>query len=122
MEWLRLISAVLLALPLLVFGSNYFLHFFPMPPGDGSSGDRLLQAMREGGLMSFIAFSHVVVGVLLLVPQTRFPGAILQLPISIGIVSFHISMQPRGLPPGLIMLLLNLGAVADPVHLRGLFM
>jgi len=60
MKVLRIISAVLLALPLLVFGDNYFLHLFPMPPGDGSAGDQLLQAMRTGGLMTPIAFSHVV--------------------------------------------------------------
>lgn len=113
MTGLRDISSILLALPLLIFGANYFLRLFALPDGDGSAGDKLLRAMRDGGLMPFIAFSHVVVAVLLLNPRTRFPGAILQLPMSVGIVSFHISMQRAGLPVGLLLLVLNLAALAD---------
>lgn len=118
MNMLRIACAVLLSIPFLVFGSNYFIHFFPMPPGDGSAGAQLLQEMRDGGLMSALAFSHVVVGVLLMVPRTRFLGAILQLPISIGMVAFHFTMQPAGLAMGSVLLLLNLTALADPRRLR----
>lgn len=118
MNKLRIVCAVLLAIPLLVFGSNYFLHFFPMPPGDGSAGEQLLQAMRDGGLMSAIAFSHVVAGLLLVVPRTRFLGAILQLPMSIGIVAFHFTMMPGGLIMGGVLLLLNLAVLADPPRWR----
>jgi hypothetical protein len=120
MRTARLVAAVLLALPLLVFGGNWFLHFFPLPPGDGSPGDQFLQAMRTGGLTTAIAFSHLVVGVLLVIPRTRFLGALLQLPMSIGIVSFHATMMPAGLPVAAVMLLLNLGAMADPPRLRAL--
>jgi hypothetical protein len=119
MQKLRLVCAVLLALPLVVFGSNYFLHLFPLPQSD-DVGSRLLQAMRDGGLMSMVAFSHVVAGVLLLVPRTRFLGALLQLPMTIGIVAFHLTMQPAGLAMGAILLLLNLGALADPPRVRAL--
>ena len=98
MKITRLIAAVLLALPLVAFGSNYFLHFMPMPPEDDSAGTALLQAMREDGLMSAIAFSHVVAGVLLLIPRTRFLGALLQLPMTLGILAFHITLLPAGNP------------------------
>jgi putative oxidoreductase len=120
MKTVRIVSAVLLAIPLLVFGGNYFVHLFPMPPGDGSAGDQLLQAMRAGGLMTAIAFSHVVVGVLLLVPRARFLGGLLQLPMSFGIVSFHATMMPAGLVTALPLLLLNLGVIADRSRLRAL--
>ena len=120
MNRLRATAAVLLALPLVVFGSNYFLHFFPLPPGDGSSGAQLLQAMRDGGLMAPLAFSHVVTGVMMLVPRTRFAGALLQLPITIGMVAFHLTMLPSGLVMAGPMLLLNLLAVAEPARLRSL--
>lgn len=53
MNIVRAISAVLLALPLLVFGGNYFLHVFEMPPGDGLAGDHLLQVMRARSLSNF---------------------------------------------------------------------
>ena len=120
MKFVRIVSAVLLALPLIVFGGNYFLHLFPMPPGDGSAGDQLLQTMRQGGLMTAIAFSHVIAGALLLIPRTRFLGGLLQLPMTIGIVSFHAAMLPAGLVTAVPLFLFNLGAIADGPRLRSL--
>jgi hypothetical protein len=119
MKVLRVVSAVLLALPLLVFGGNYFVHLFPMPPGDGSTGDQLLQAMRQGGLMAPITLSHVVVAVLLL-PRTWFLGGLLQLPMSIGMAAFHATMLPAGLVTAVPLLLFNLGVLADGPRLRSL--
>ncbi len=71
--------------------------------------------------MAFIAFSHVVAAILLLVPSTRFLGAMVQLPMSIGILSFHLSMLRAGVGMGLIMLGLNLVTLADFPHFRCLF-
>ena len=120
MNRVRTVSALLLAIPMLVFGGNYFLCLFALPEGDGSAGSELLQAMRDGRLMEAIAFSHVVTGLLLIVPRTRFLGALLQLPMSIGILSFHLTMLPAGLGVAAVLLLLNLGAIADPPRLRTL--
>lgn len=120
MRAFRAICAWILALPLLIFGSNYFLHFFPLPAGNSDDGQRLLQAMRDGGLMTAIAFSHVVAGAMLVVPRTRFAGALLQLPMTIGITAFHVTMLPSGLLLAIPMLLLNLGALADATRLQNL--
>ena len=114
MKMIRLISAILLALPLIVFGSNYFFDFFSLPQEDTSAGATLLEMMRAGGLMNPIAFSHVVIGILLLMPKNRTFGGLLQLPLSIGIVSFHATMQPEGLAVALVMLLLNIAVIWDP--------
>ena len=121
MNLVRTIAAVLLALPFLIFGLNYFLHFFAMPAGGDSPGDRLLVAMREGGLMKYIAFSHVVAAILMLYPGTRFLGALLQLPMVIGIMSFHLSMLPSGVGMAAILLVLNVIVLADPTKWRCLF-
>jgi putative oxidoreductase len=120
MNILRTVCAVLLALPFLIFGLNHFLHFFRLPSGGESPGARLLEAMRAGGLMNAIAASHVLIGVLLLVPQTSFLAALLQLPITIGILSFHVTMLPEGNMMAAILLLLNVGALADRARLAAL--
>ncbi|MEX0287529.1 MAG: hypothetical protein AB3N14_00325 [Flavobacteriaceae bacterium] len=120
MKIVRLVSTFLLAIPLLVFGSNYFIEFLPNPPVVDSIGFDLLQMMRDGGLMTYVALSHVVIGILLLVPRTRFAGALLQLPISIGIVSFHMSMEPMGLLFGLVLLVLNILALWDTEKIKNL--
>lgn len=120
MKVLRIVAAVLLALPLVVFGGLYFTPWLPTMPDDGTAGHALLLSMREGGLMSAIAASHVLIGLGLLVPRTRFLSALLQLPMSIGILCFHLTMQPAGAAFAGVLLLLNLGAMAEPDRLRAL--
>ncbi len=111
MKRLNLVAAVLLAIPLIVFGGNYFAGFFEMPTGDGKEGDQLLQLMYQGGFMAWVAASHVVLGAMLLIPSTRFVAGALQLPLTIGIVGFHASMLPAGLPIALVLLLLNVAVI-----------
>ncbi len=118
MNKLRIACAVLLALPLLLFGGGYFIK--PVKPQGSGAGVDLLLAMREGGLMTWICVSHVVVGVLLVIPRTRFFGALMQLPITLGIVAFHAAMLPEGLVMAVPMLLLNVGAMGEPDRLRAL--
>jgi hypothetical protein len=60
------------------------------------------------------------VGALLLVPRTRFVAALLQLPITIGMVACRLTMLPAGIAPAAVMLLLNLGVLSEPSRLRGL--
>ena len=91
-----------------------------MPEPGESAGEQMLQAMRDGGLMVPVAASHVVIGVMLLVARLRFTGALLQFPMSLGIVAFHATMLPAGLAVALVMLALNVGVLADPAKLRAL--
>jgi len=116
----RLVCAILLALPLIVFGAEYFGQFMKMAPKGEQAGIDLLEAMRDGGLMAPVAISHILVGVLLLLPRTRFAAALLQLPISIGMVAFHVTMMPAGIAPAAVILLLNLVVLADSRRFRAL--
>lgn len=113
MNTARCVAAVLLALPLLVFGGNYFANLFALPEAGASPGEQLLQSMRDGGLMAVIAASHVAVGILLPFARTRFLAALLQLPISLGMVAFHVTMLPEGVGVAGVMLVLNLVLLAD---------
>ena len=122
LRFIRIVAAILLALPLLFFGGAFFMYpsAMTLPPANGQPGIALLHAIREGGLTNAIAFSHVVCGLLLLIPWTRFLGAILQLPMTIGIVAFHAFMWRLGLPLPILMLVLNLIVLWEPARLRAL--
>ena len=76
--------------------------------------------IREGGMMGWLAAGHLLLGVLLLVPRTRFAAGVMQLPITVGIVAFNVSMFPRGIPLAVAMLVVNLGVVLDRRELRRL--
>ncbi|MHC4407541.1 MAG: hypothetical protein ACYS0F_00910 [Planctomycetota bacterium] len=116
----RMICAILLALPLVVFGANYFLHLFSIEAEGEQAGIDLMKSMQDGGLMAAVAASHVLVGALLIIPRTRFAAALLQLPISLGMVAFHVTMMPAGIAPAAVILLLNMVVLADSRRLRAL--
>ncbi|MFT5731395.1 MAG: hypothetical protein ACI8WY_000058 [Planctomycetota bacterium] len=112
-EKLRVIAALLLSVPL--FGStlNHLFHFTEPPLDDGSVGAQMWTIIRDNGLMDWLAAGHLVLGLMLLIPRTRFAAGVLQLPITLGIVAFNVSMFPKGVPLALAMLLLNLAVVAN---------
>ena len=70
--------------------------------------------MRESDLMTWISLEHIVIGLLLLLPSTRFAAGVMHLVLSLGIVFFHVTLLPEGLGPAIGMLVLNLGVVAYP--------
>jgi putative oxidoreductase len=82
-----LIARILLGLIFLFFGLNGFLNFLhaPIPPG-------------------FLV--QIVGGVLLLSGQFVPLALILLGPVIVNILLFHIALQPAGLPPGLLTVVL----------------
>lgn len=87
---------------------------------DGSRGAQMWELIRDGGLMDWLAAGHLVIGVLLLVPRTRFAAGVAQLPITIGIVAFNATMFPRGVPLAIAMLVVNLAVVLQASDIRRL--
>ena len=121
MKKVNLIAAIILAIPLIILGGNYFVHFFEMPPPEESNvGLDMIMSMRDNGLMGFVAAGHLLFGVMLIIPKFRFLGALLHLPLSIGMLGFHLCMMPEGLEIVLLILVLNILAGLDKDKLSGL--
>jgi putative oxidoreductase len=96
-----LIARILLGLLFLVFGLNGFLNFIHGPMPTGLAGQYL--AVMGGTLYIHFVFLVQIVGGLLLLSGQFIPLALVLLgPIIINILLFHVSMQPSGLPPGLL--------------------
>ncbi len=120
MRSLQAVSAVLLSMPLIGSAVNHAFKWVDPPMGDGSRGAQMWELIRDGGLMDWLAIGHLLLGILLLVPRTRFAAGLMQLPITFGIVVFNVAMFPRGIPLAIAMLVVNLGVVLDPRDLRRL--
>ncbi len=88
--------------------------------GDGTQGAKMWQIIRDGGLMDWLAVGHLVLGVLLLIPRTRFAAGVAQLPITVGIVAFNVTMFPAGVLLAIGMLAVNLGVVLSRADLQRL--
>lgn len=120
MPTLQAASAILLSIPLIGSAANHAFKWVSPPISDGSQGAQMWQLIREGGLMDWLAVGHLVLGILLLAPRTRFAAGVVQLPITIGIVAFNASMFPPGIALAIGMLAVNLGVVLRPRDLRRL--
>lgn len=120
MRHMQALSAMLLSVPLIGSAANHVFKWVKPPMSDGSRGAQLWELIRDGGLMDWLAVGHLMLGVLLLLPRTRFAAGVMQLPITIGIVVFNVTMFPRGVALAIGMLVLNLGVVLKPRDLRRL--
>jgi uncharacterized membrane protein YphA (DoxX/SURF4 family) len=97
MKYVIHIVRILLGLPFVVFGSNAFLHFIPMPPMQGPAG-AFIGALVSTGYMYVIAGLQVVGGLCLLL-GSRFVALGLTLlgPVIVNIALYHIFLDRSGL-------------------------
>jgi putative oxidoreductase len=96
MKILTIILRTLLGLLFVVFGSNAFLQFMPMPPMSGPSGD-FIHALAGTGYLQVIAALQVLGGLFLVIGKFVPLGLTILGPIIVNIVLFHIFLDRQGL-------------------------
>jgi putative oxidoreductase len=95
------IARVLLGLMFFVFGLNGFLHFIPSPPLSGNVST-FMDVLLASHYYVLIFGVQVIAGALLLSNQ-YVPLALVALAaVLANILTFHITMQPTGLPIALV--------------------
>lgn len=89
------IAGGLLGLLFLVFGSNFFLNFIPMPPGppEGTPTAHFMAALYPTGYLAFIKVMEICGGMLVAIPKTRNFGLLVLGPIIVNIMCFHIFLM-----------------------------
>ena len=81
----------LLGLLFVVFGSNFFLKFIPIPqPPADSHAAAFMGAMYATGFLTFVKVLEILGGVLVAIPKTRNLGLMILTPIIVNILAFHI--------------------------------
>ncbi len=100
------IARFLLGLMFLVFGSNMWFHFLPTPPmPPGLMADFSL-AMAKSHYSVMVGLFQLAPAILLLINR-YVPLALTVLAAEIvNIITFHITMQPAGLPMALVVAIL----------------
>ena len=102
MKYVIVIVRVLLGLMFVVFGSNAFLKFIPMPEMHGQAG-ALITALVSSGYMYVIAVLQVLGGLCLLLGARFVPlGLTLLGPVIVNIVLYHLFLDNQGLPMALV--------------------
>ncbi|MFN2509152.1 MAG: hypothetical protein ABR589_10320 [Chthoniobacterales bacterium] len=101
------IARILLGLVFLVFGSNAFLHFMPVPPMQGEAG-AFMGALLNSGYFYPIATLQIVGGLLLLIGRAVPLGLTLLGPVIVNIVLYHLFLDRSGLPIATVIAILAL--------------
>ena len=108
MKVVTIIVRLLLGLMFVVFGSNIFLHFIPMPEQKPSLATDFSKALMESRYMYVVGLLQVTGGLLLLIGRFVPLGLTLLGPVIVNILLFHIFLEPTGLPMAIVVSLLAL--------------
>ena len=105
---LIMVLRILLALILLVFGSNKFFHFMPMPPMEGPPADFMGALGKTGYMFPLIALTEITSGALLLINKWKGLALIFVSIISVNIILFHIVLAPEGIALAAVVAVLDI--------------
>lgn len=108
MKIVTIIARLLLGLVFVVFGSNAFFHFIPMPPPPPGLIGEFLHVFVASGWVYVIGGLQTICGLLLLI------GVFVPLALTIlagmifNILVFHALLAPSGFGPGIVVAILEL--------------
>ena len=102
------ILCVLVGIGMIVFGLNKFYNFIPMPKMSPEEIALFEAFGKIGWLMPLVAIAEITGGFLSIFPKTRTVGALILLPVVVGILAHHVHHDPKGLPIGIVFGLVNL--------------
>jgi uncharacterized membrane protein YphA (DoxX/SURF4 family) len=99
------IARILLGLMFIIFGSNFFLNFIPMPPPPpGLAGD-YFKVFATSGYMYVVGAMQLLSRLLLLIGRFVPLALTILAAMIFNIWTFHILMNPQGLFPMAILVM-----------------
>lgn len=114
MKIVKTIFCVLFGLMFINAGLNKFFFYMPVPPMEPEMQKAFDAFMTIKWLMPLVGFVEVVGGVLFIIPKTRALGAIVILPVMVGIILHNALFAPgAGLIIVIVMLAINLWIIGD---------
>lgn len=113
MKIVKTIFCVLFGLMFINAGLDKFLHYMPVPPADATM-TKLFEAITTlKWLMPLVGFIEITGGLLFIFSKTRALGALVILPVMIGIVLHNTTFMPSGLIIAGVLFAINLWMIAD---------
>ena len=108
MKYAIIIARILLGLVFVVFGSNAFLHFLPMPPPPQGDAGAFISALMHTGYLYVVATLQILGGLCLLSGRFVPLGLTLLGPVIFNILCFHIFLDPSGMLIAIVISILAL--------------
>jgi putative oxidoreductase len=106
------VLSIIFGVGMVVFGANKIHAFLPMPEGmTQEQMDAFGALLKIKWLMPLIATAEIAGGLLFILPKTRALGAIIILPVVVGIVLHNIVYDPKGLAIAGVFFAINLWVI-----------
>ena len=111
------IVSLLFGLMFINAGLNKFLNYMPVPKDMPESLMKVMGAfMTISWLMPLGGLVEIIGGILFIPAKTRALGALVILPVMVGILLTNIVNAPSGLPIAVVLMLINLWVIAENRH------
>lgn len=95
-------------------GLNKFLNYMPVPKDLPEGLVKAMGAfMTIGWLIPLIGIVEIVGGILFIFKKYRALGALIILPVMVGIVLTHLTLAPSGLPMALVLLAIEIWVIIE---------
>lgn len=108
MKIAAIIARSLLGLIFVVFGSNAFLHFIPMPPPPAGLAGDFMKSLFLSHYFYVVSVTQVLGGLLVLSGRFTALGLLLLGPVIVNILCFHLFLNHEGLPLAIAVAVLAL--------------
>lgn len=113
MKIVKLILYILFGLMFINAGLNKFFNYMPMPELTPEQVKFFTAFTSIVWMIPLVATIEIIGGILFIFRKTRAVGAIFILPVMTGIVAHHIVVDQSGSIIALVLLFINVLAIAD---------
>jgi len=108
-----LAACILFALVMVNSGLNKFFNYMPAPAPSEEQMKIFGALMTLKWIIPLVAIVEIVGGILLAVPKTRALGALIILPVTVGIVLHHLTFDVATIGIGLVLLAINVWVIIE---------
>ena len=116
MKIVKTVLCILFGLMFINAGLNKLFNYMPMPKMSAEQMKLMEAFVRISWLMPLTGIVEIIGGVLFMLPKYRALGAIVILPIMVGIIVHNAIFEPAGLFIALPFFLINLWIIGTNWH------
>lgn len=113
MKIVKTILCTLFGLMFMNAGIDKFLHYMPVPELSPEMLKVGKAFMTIKWLLPLVGFIEILGGLLFIIPKTRALGAIIILPVMVGIMIHNAMFAPEGLAIAVVFFLINIWMIID---------
>mgnify|MGYP000978065657 CR=1 FL=1 len=113
MKIVKNIVFILFGLAFVFFGTAKFINIMPVPEMTEEQLSIVEALMKLKWLTPLVGCMEIAGGLLIVFPKTRALGAIILLPILIGVFLHHSTLDPSGTPMAAVLLLIAIWVIGD---------